>query len=78
MKNWLVAESIRRKLKIFVQKSLIENISNMFDEAGSVDILSGIKSKTDPQDPYLILFVGINGTGKTTTVAKMANLLQKK
>jgi len=49
----------------------------MFDDAGSVDILSNIKSKTDPQDPYLILFVGINGTGKTTTIAKIANLLQK-
>ena len=49
----------------------------MFDEAGSVDILSGIKSKTDPQDPYLILFVGINGTGKTTNIAKIANLFQK-
>ena len=67
----------KKEIEDFVQKSLIENISNMFDEAGSVDILSGIKSKTDPQDPYLILFVGINGTGKTTTVAKMANLLQK-
>ena len=74
----LVGSRVNKKeIEDFVQKSLIENISNMFDEAGSVDILSGIKSKTDPQDPYLILFVGINGTGKTTTVAKMANLLQK-
>ena len=74
----LVGSRVNKKeIEDFVQKSLIENISNMFDEAGSIDILSGIKSKTDPQDPYLILFVGINGTGKTTTVAKMANLLQK-
>ena len=74
----LVGSRVNKKeIEDFVQKSLIENISNMFDEAGSVDILSGIKSKIDPQDPYLILFVGINGTGKTTTVAKMANLLQK-
>jgi len=74
----LVGSRVNKKeIEDFVQKSLIENISGMFDEAGSVDILSGIKSKTDPQDPYLILFVGINGTGKTTTVAKMANLLQK-
>ena len=74
----LVGSKVNKKeIEDFIQKSLIENISNMFDEAGSVDILSGIKSKTDPQDPYLILFVGINGTGKTTTIAKMANLLQK-
>jgi len=74
----LVGSRVNKKeVEGFIQKSLIENISNMFDEAGSVDILEGIKSKTDPQDPYLILFVGINGTGKTTTIAKMANLLQK-
>ena len=74
----LVGSRVNKKeVEGFIQKSLIENISSMFDEAGSVDILEGIKSKTDPQDPYLILFVGINGTGKTTTIAKMANLLQK-
>ena len=74
----LVGSRVNKKeVEGFIQKSLIDNISNMFDEAGSVDILEGIKSKTDPQDPYLILFVGINGTGKTTTIAKMANLLQK-
>ena len=74
----LVGSRVNKKeVEGFIQKSLIDNISNMFDEAGSVDILEGIKSKTDPQDPYLILFVGINGTGKTTSIAKMANLLQK-
>ena len=44
----------------------------MFDESGSFDLLEKIKSKTDPQDPFLILFVGINGTGKTTRVAVFA------
>lgn len=28
--------------------------------------------------PFVILFLGINGTGKTTTVAKIANYLKKK
>ena len=74
----LVGSRVNKKeIEDFVKKSLTENISSMFDDAGSVDILSNIKSKTDPQDPYLILFVGINGTGKTTTIAKIANLLQK-
>jgi fused signal recognition particle receptor len=27
--------------------------------------------------PYVIVFVGVNGTGKTTTIAKIAHLLQK-
>ena len=27
--------------------------------------------------PFVVVFLGINGTGKTTTVAKIANLLRK-
>jgi len=78
LKTNLIGNTVNKKEIVdFVKKSLIDIISGMFDEAGSVDILSNIKSKTDPQDPCIILFVGINGTGKTTTIAKIANLLQK-
>ena len=78
LKEKLIGTKVNRKEIVdFVKKSLIQSISNMFDEAPSFDLLSNIKSKTDPQDPYLILFVGINGTGKTTTIAKIASLLQK-
>ena len=78
LKEKLIGTKVNRKEIIdFVKKSLIQNISNMFDEAPSFDLLSNIKSKADSQDPYLILFVGINGTGKTTTIAKIASLLQK-
>ena len=78
LKEKLVGNKVGRKeIEEFGKKSLIQNISNMFDEAGSFDLLEQIKSKTDPQDPFLILFVGINGTGKTTTIAKIASLLQK-
>ena len=38
-------------------------------------LIESIKEK--PQKPYIIAFVGINGTGKTTTIAKIAHLLQK-
>lgn len=40
-------------------------------------ILSGADSRDVPAgDPTVILVVGVNGTGKTTTVAKLANLLK--
>ena len=35
-----------------------------------LDLAGAIRSA--PKKPYVILFVGVNGTGKTTTVAKMA------
>ena len=60
-----------------VKQSLRENISNLFDAAGKIDILSNIQKKKETGEPYIILFVGINGTGKTTTLAKVANLLQQ-
>ena len=49
-----------------------------FAKAGSVDLLANIKDKAgNAGDPYIILFLGINGTGKTTTVAKLGSYLQK-
>lgn len=60
-----------------VKHVLRENISTMFDAAGKIDILQNIKKKNETGEPYLILFLGINGTGKTTTLAKFANLLRE-
>jgi fused signal recognition particle receptor len=46
------------------------------------EILSGRPEPLDEQiskkRPYVIMFIGVNGTGKTTTVAKIAHLLKKK
>ncbi|HME18428.1 MAG TPA: signal recognition particle-docking protein FtsY [Nitrososphaerales archaeon] len=53
-------------------------LHSAFARAGTVDVLANIKEKSKSGDPYVILFLGINGTGKTTTVAKFANLLKKK
>jgi fused signal recognition particle receptor len=35
------------------------------------------QNKKDHSGPFVVLFLGINGVGKTTTVAKFARLLQK-
>jgi len=49
-----------------------------FAKAGSVNLVANIKDKVkNTGDPYVILFLGINGTGKTTTVAKLGSFLQK-
>ncbi|MHA1910696.1 MAG: signal recognition particle-docking protein FtsY [Candidatus Kariarchaeaceae archaeon] len=41
------------------------------------DLIQEIKNAKEMNEPYVILFLGINGTGKTTTLAKMANLFQE-
>ncbi len=67
----------KNEIENFVKQSLIQSISKLFEDAGTIDLLGNISSKKDSTEPYIILFVGINGTGKTTTLAKIANLLQK-
>ncbi|MGD8546220.1 MAG: signal recognition particle-docking protein FtsY [Candidatus Bathyarchaeota archaeon] len=44
----------------------------------TVDLLGAIDEKRRERDPYVIIFVGINGTGKTTTIAKIAQFLKLK
>ncbi len=43
----------------------------------SIDILEEAKRYQEKQEPLVVLFLGINGTGKTTTIAKIGNLLKK-
>jgi fused signal recognition particle receptor len=53
-------------------------IAEMFTKAGKIDLIHKIKMKRESRGgPFVIVFLGINGTGKTTTVAKMAHLLHK-
>ncbi len=78
LKKKLVGTSIEKKeIEEFVKNNLIQNISNLFDTAGTIDILSKINSKKSSSEPFIILFVGINGTGKTTSLAKIAYLLKE-
>jgi len=78
LKEKLIGTKVNKKeIEKFVKDSLIESISGLFDSAGKIDLLSDIASKKESTEPYIILFVGINGTGKTTTLAKIAHLLKK-
>ena len=77
LKEKLVGTSVDKKeIENFVENSLIEFISDLFDNAGTIDLLDNIQKKKETGEPYIIVFVGINGTGKTTSLAKVANLLQ--
>ncbi|HSG73578.1 MAG TPA: signal recognition particle-docking protein FtsY [Nitrosopumilaceae archaeon] len=78
LKEKLIGTKVNKKeIEKFVKDSLIQSISSLFDNATKIDLFSNIDAKKETGEPYLILFVGINGTGKTTTLAKLAYLLQK-
>jgi fused signal recognition particle receptor len=74
LKKELVEIPIQRsKVKEMVITSLKKSISELFD-VEQINLLEKVKTKK----PFVICFVGINGSGKTTTIAKVANLLLQK
>ncbi|HIH46390.1 MAG TPA: signal recognition particle-docking protein FtsY, partial [Candidatus Nitrosotenuis sp.] len=78
MKKKLTGVSVdKSQIEKFVQDNLVGTISQLFDAAGTVDIFQKIHSKKSNNEPFIILFVGINGTGKTTSLAKLAYLLKQ-
>lgn len=60
-----------------IQLHLRESIYEIISKSGSLDLVEVIKAKKEQKNPFVVVFLGINGTGKTTTVAKIANLLRK-
>lgn len=61
-----------------VKSRLLTMLSDLFSASGQMDLIQKIIGKKNSKlGPYVIVFLGINGTGKTTTVAKFSNLLHK-
>jgi fused signal recognition particle receptor len=78
LKEKLIGSKVgRSEIEKFVKDSLISNISMLFDAVGKIDLFEKINEKKKQGQPFLILFVGINGTGKTTSLAKIAYMLQQ-
>lgn len=77
LKKQLVGTTVEKdKIAEIVKQNLHQSISTMFDAAGEINIISDILKKKEKGEPYIISFMGINGTGKTTTIAKVAYLLR--
>jgi fused signal recognition particle receptor len=64
--------------KEIVRKNLHEILLSILTTDKMISLLEQVKEKRNVNEPYVIVFVGINGTGKTTSIAKVANLLMKK
>ena len=43
-----------------------------------INLIQKVEDKRKKGEPFVLLFVGINGTGKTTTIAKVAKYLRDK
>jgi len=64
--------------KQLVNKALREVILEVLTPQEPIELPTLIKKRQAEAEPFLIVFAGINGTGKTTTIAKMAKFLTDK
>ncbi|MEM2916964.1 MAG: signal recognition particle-docking protein FtsY [Candidatus Bathyarchaeia archaeon] len=64
--------------KEIVKKNLREIMLEILSINEKLDLLNMVKMKKQKGEPFVIVFVGINGTGKTTSIAKIAKLLMRK
>jgi fused signal recognition particle receptor len=71
LKMEIVDVPIKGKVDEFILEKLKENIMELFKE--EVDLVEVIKKS---EKPYVIVFLGVNGSGKTTSIAKFAKTLQ--
>ncbi len=67
-------ELLKKEIEFEIKDSLREIIEEIL--ITPFDLVEQIKNKKEK--PYVMLFCGVNGTGKTTTIAKIANWLKKK
>jgi fused signal recognition particle receptor len=61
-----------------VRAILFDVLLSVLQRNGRLDIFELIDKKKAQGEPAVIVFVGINGTGKTTSIAKLAYILQKR
>jgi len=80
IKASLAGKRIRKKddVRSAVKEALVEMIDAQVKELG-YDLIDAARKKcAERGEPYVLVFMGVNGVGKTTSIAKVANLAKKR
>ncbi|RLE50081.1 MAG: signal recognition particle-docking protein FtsY [Candidatus Methanomethylicota archaeon] len=80
VKGKLIGVKIKRfskNVESLVKDTIRNSILRIIEDAGDLDLIKIINEKRKEAVPCKIVFVGINGSGKTTTIAKIAYMLKK-
>ncbi|MDD4353653.1 MAG: signal recognition particle-docking protein FtsY [Candidatus Nanoarchaeia archaeon] len=74
LKKELIGKSVKKDLKNVINISLKNTLNEILMEQNPLDFLKKINEKK----PYIIMIIGVNGSGKTTTIGKLANYFKSK
>ena len=79
VKNDLVGQKIKRSSDVeeYTYEALKKAVANIIDIEGKT-MTELLEEKVAQGDPLVVMLVGINGTGKTTTIGKLSNYYIKK
>nr|MDO8100715.1 signal recognition particle-docking protein FtsY [Candidatus Njordarchaeota archaeon] len=69
---------LRENVNKVVLKALKDAVTEVLEQGEQVDIVKLAGDKKKQGSPLVIMAVGINGTGKTMTLAKLAHMFKKK
>jgi fused signal recognition particle receptor len=69
---------LRENVSKVVLKELKEAMLEILEQGGKIDVIRLAAEKKKQDSPLVIMAVGINGTGKTMTIAKLTYMFQKK
>ncbi len=64
--------------KKIVEDNLRQVLLDVMLTKQKFDLLNLAEEKRKKKEPFILMFVGINGTGKTTTIAKVAQFMRDK
>lgn len=82
--NTIQSKLIDTKTKAFttikktVQEALIESLTKILTPKRNIDPISEAMRAKEQGRPFVMVFIGVNGVGKSTNLAKIAHLLKKK
>lgn len=60
-----------------IKKSLEESLTKILTPKKTINIISEALKKKESGSPYVLTFIGVNGVGKSTNLAKVAYLFKK-
>jgi len=76
-KELMTGKVSRKAVDELIISTLKQSITELFD-VEKIDLVERIKDKREKSNqPYIITIIGVNGSGKTTSIAKLTYKLQK-